>query len=260
MKLRTLFAAILLSSSALAEEPKVIVKVDNFNLNTMHFAYFAAKQTPDGEPSAEQQIKLLNELVNTFILSNSAEGQALAQQPDLAAAIDVSRARLITQALIENTLENSPVTDDEIKAIYDEQYAGKTKQEFKARHILVKTEDEAKALIKQLDSGADFAQLAKEHSTGPSSSAGGDLGWFEKDMMVKPFADAVASMSNGTHSGLPVNTQFGWHIILREDAKDLGAVELAQVKDDIISSLRTQKLRALINKLRENAKVEVKQP
>ena len=260
MKLQTLLAAILLSSSGLAEEPKVIVEVDNFNLNTMHFAYFAAKQTPDGEPSAEQQIKLLNELVNTFILSNSAEGQALAQQPDLAAAIDVSRARLITQALIENTLENSPVTDDEIKAIYDEQYAGKTKQEFKARHILVKTEDEAKALIKQLDGGADFAQLAKKHSTGPSSSAGGDLGWFEKDMMVKPFADAVASMSNGTHSSSPVNTQFGWHIILREDAKDLGAVELAQVKDDIISSLRTQKLRALINKLRENAKVEVKQP
>lgn len=260
MKLRTLFAAILLSSSALAEEPKVIVEVDNFNLNTMHFAYFAAKQTPDGEPSAEQQIKMLNELVNTFILSNSAEGQALAQQPDLAAAIDVSRARLITQALIENTLENSPVSDDEIQAIYDEQYAGKTKQEFKARHILVKTEDEAKALIKQLDDGADFAQLAKEHSTGPSSSAGGDLGWFEKDMMVKPFADAVASMSNSTHSSSPVKTQFGWHIILREDAKDLGAVELAQVKDDIISSLRTQKLRALINKLRENAKVEVKQP
>ncbi|MGA1007785.1 MAG: peptidylprolyl isomerase [Sedimenticolaceae bacterium] len=260
MKLRTLFAAILLSGFALAEEPKVIVEVDNFNLNTMHFAYFAAKQTPDGEPSAEQQIKLLNELVNTFILSNSAEGQALAQQPDLAAAIEVSRARLITQALIENTLENSPITDDEIKAVYNEQYAGKTKQEFKARHILVKTEDEAKALIKQLDGGADFAQLAKEHSTGPSSSAGGDLGWFEKDMMVKPFADAVASMSNGTHSGSPVNTQFGWHIILREDAKDLGAVELAQVKDDITSSLRTQKLRALINKLRENAKVEVKQP
>lgn len=260
MKLRTLFAAILLSSSALAEEPKVIVEVDNFNLNTMHFAYFAAKQTPDGEPTAEQQIKLLNELVNTFILSNSAEGQALAQQPDLAAAIDVSRARLITQALIENTLENSPVTDDEIKAIYDEQYAGKTKQEFKARHILVKTEDEAKALIKQLDGGADFAQLAKENSTGPSSSAGGDLGWFEKDMMVKPFAEAVASMSNGTYSSSPVKTQFGWHIILREDAKDLGAVELAQVKDDITSSLRTQKLRALINKLREKAKVEVKQP
>ncbi|MGA0974649.1 MAG: peptidylprolyl isomerase [Sedimenticolaceae bacterium] len=260
MKLRTLFAATLLSGFALAEEPKVIVEVDNFNLNTMHFAYFAAKQTPDGEPSAEQQIKLLNELVNTFILSNSAEGQALAQQPDLAAAIEVSRARLITQALIENTLENSSITDDEIKAVYNEQYAGKTKQEFKARHILVKTEDEAKALIKQLDGGADFAQLAKEHSTGPSSSAGGDLGWFEKDMMVKPFADAVASMSNGTHSGSPVNTQFGWHIILREDAKDLGAVELAQVKDDITSSLRTQKLRALINKLRENAKVEVKQP
>jgi len=260
MKMRTLFAAILLSSSALAEEPKVIVEVDNFNLNTMHFAYFAAKQTPDGEPSAEQQIKLLNELVNTFILSNSAEGQVLAQQPDLAAAIDVSRARLITQTLIENTLENSPVSDDEIQAIYDEQYAGKTKQEFKARHILVKTEDEAKALIKQLDDGADFAQLAKEHSIGPSRSAGGDLGWFEKDMMVKPFADAVASMSNSTHSSSPVKTQFGWHIILREDAKDLGAVELAQVKDDIISSLRTQKLRALINKLRENAKVEVKQP
>ena len=260
MKLRTLFATILLSSSALAEEPKVIVEVDNFNLNTMHFAYFAAKQTPDGEPTAEQQIKLLNELVNTFILSNSAEGQALAQQPDLAAAIDVSRARLITQALIENTLENSPVTDDEINAVYDEQYAGKTKQEFKARHILVKTEDEAKALIKQLDGGADFAQLAKEHSTGPSSSAGGDLGWFEKDMMVKPFADAVASMSNGTHSSSPVKTQFGWHIILREDVKDLGAVEVAQVKDDIISSIRTQKLRTLINNLREKAKVEVKQP
>jgi peptidyl-prolyl cis-trans isomerase C len=260
MKLRNLFAAILLSSPALAEDPKVIVEVDSFNLNTMHFAYFAAKQSPDGEPSAEQQIKLLNELVNTFILSNSAEGQALAQQPDLAAAIDVSRARLITQALIENTLENSPVTDDEIKAVYDEKYAGKTKQEFKARHILVKTEDEANALIKQLDGGADFAQLAKEHSTGPSSSAGGDLGWFEKDMMVKPFADAVASMSNGTHSSSPVKTQFGWHIILREDAKDLGAVEVAQVKDDIISSIRTQKLRALINNLREKAKVEAKQP
>jgi peptidyl-prolyl cis-trans isomerase C len=260
MKLRSIIAAALISTTAAAEEPKVIVEIDDFNLNTQHFAYFAAKQTPDGEPTAEQQIKLLNELVNTFILSNSDAGQALTKKPELAAAIDVSRARLITQALIEDTLENSPISDDEIKAAYDKEYAGKTKQEFKARHILVKSEDKAKSLIKQLDDGADFATLAKEHSTGPSSTSGGDLGWFEKDMMVKPFADAVASMSNGTYSKSPVKTQFGWHVILREDAKDLGAIALDQVKGDIANSLRTLKLRTLINDLRKNAKINVKEP
>lgn len=232
-----------------------LVKVDNFDVTNMHMAIFAAQNPAGDDP--EHQIALLNELVNTFMVANSAEGRELANNAEIASAIAVANARLIAQALVRDHLANAEVSDAQVEAAYKAKYEGVSGQEFKARHILLETEDEAKAVIGELDGGADFAELAKAKSTGPSGAVGGDLGWFSPDQMVQPFSEALATMQNGKHSSAPVKTQFGWHVILREDSREVPAPALAEVRDELLKQIRTESLGALIRDIRERTKIEV---
>ena len=129
--------------------------------------------------------------------------------------------------------------------------------EYKAKHILVKTEEEAKKLIAELDKGADFSALAKKSSIDPMGSDGGDLGWFTADRMVAPFSEAVVNLENGHYTKQPVQTQFGWHVILREESRTLNPPPLDAVKDQIRSLLQRQKVQSLLDSLRKTANVEV---
>ena len=124
-----------------------------------------------------------------------------------------------------------------------------------ARHILVETEDEAKALIVALDGGADFAELAKEKSTGPSGPNGGELGWFGLGMMVAPFEEAVLDMEAGQISA-PVQTQFGWHVLTLNEKRNKPAPALEVVMGEIMQVLQSEALEAVISGLHENASVE----
>ena len=262
MNLRNLCAALLVCAplaAATAEpqpEPVPLVRVDDFAVTNLHLAIFNA-QEGNKATDANQQITLLNELVNTFMVANSAEGKAFARQPEIVAAMEVANARLVAQALIRDHLASIEVSEEDLQAAYQAEYADSPGVELKARHILLKTEDDAEAVITELKQGADFAELAKSRSSGPSSAVGGDLGWFAPDQMVGAFSEALLKMDNGKYSQTPVQTQFGWHVILREDSRPVPVPMLDDVRDELEEKVRTARLGEFIRSLRDKSEIEV---
>jgi peptidyl-prolyl cis-trans isomerase C len=266
-----LLALLLPLHATQAETSKIIdlVNINDFNITNLHLAIFSAQSaSPEGEgegqDKAGQQAALLNELISTFMLANSEDGQKMldtaqvkASLAEIDAAVDVQRAHIIARALIQDRLENAEVSDQELEKVYNAEYVDAPHQEFKARHILLDTEDEAKAIIDELKKGGDFAELAKTKSTGPSKSVGGDLGWFSPDQMVPSFSAAVAGLKDSAYSTNPVKTQFGWHVILREASRELATPKLQDIKDEVARKVRTAKLTEYIQNLRAETKVNV---
>jgi len=203
--------------------------------------------------------QLLEELIQRELLIQQAVQKQLDKAPEVIERMATVRNSLLSQAALQDYLKANPVTDEEIKAEYDSKMANMG-SEYKARHILVKTEDEAKKLIAELEKGGDFTALAKKHSIDPMGSEGGDLGWFTADRMVPPFSEAVVALENGKFSKQPVQTQFGWHVILREESRALTPPPFDAVKEQIRPMLQRQKAQAMIENLRKNAKVEVLLP
>ena len=224
---------------------------------TMYGLYFQdrMRNVPDAQNSPQMQMSVLNELSNVLIVAQDAEKQGIDKRPEIEATLTLLRAKLLTQTLIQEYAETHQPSDEEIKTFYEAEYASQSNKEYKARHILVKEEEAAKSLITELDGGADFAELAKTHSTGPTGKNGGDLGWFDAAQMVKPFSDAVVSMEKGSYSKTPVNTQFGWHVILLEDSRDTEAPTLEGVRGDIITKLQQSSLAAYMQGLRDKSAI-----
>lgn len=202
--------------------------------------------------------KLIDELVKRELLVQEARSKHLDQSPEVMERLAMMQNTLLSQAAIQDYIKANPVTDADLQAEYDKQIGnagGGT--EFKARHILVPTEDEAKAIIVELDNGADFAELAKTKSTGPSKTQGGDLGWFAPKQMVPPFSEAVAALENGKYTSTPVKTQFGWHIIIREDSREQTPPPFEAVKAQLEPLVQRQKLTEYLDALRNGAQVEI---
>lgn len=250
------------SSAEQANEPAAeapiqpLVKIDDFMLTNLHFALFAS-QTGRNPQDPREQIALLNELVNNFMLANSPQGEALSKLPEVEAALEVARARLLAQTFVRSELQKMPIDETQIQARYDAEYANVTHKEFKARHILLASEQDAVEVIKALDAGGDFATLASERSTGPSKTQGGDLGWFGDDEMVAEFSAATAQLEDGAYSKTPVKTQFGWHVILREQSRDRPPPGLDAVRDEIEQEVRQEQVAELIAAIRDKTKVEI---
>ncbi len=236
--------------------PQALVKIDGFMLNSLHFALFAS-QTGREPQEPEEQLRLLNELINNFMIANSPQGKALAQDPELVAALEVVRARLITQSFIRSELQKVPVEEAQIQARYDAEFGQQKRVEYKARHILVASEQQAREVIEALDRGEDFATLAAERSIGPSKSVGGDLGWFESDQMVEAFSDATAQLADGSYSKEPVKTEFGWHVILREQSRETPPPSLESVRAELEQQIRQEQVAKLVNEIREQTEIEV---
>lgn len=222
---------------------------------TMYSLYFQdrMRSVPDAQNSPEMQMSVLNELANIFIVAQDAEKKGLQNRPEVSASIQLLKAKLLTQLAIQEFANSHQPTDEEIQKAYDEQFAGQSGTEYKARHILVKEEQEAAGLIEKLDGGADFAELAKAHSTGPTGKDGGDLGWFDAAQMVKPFGDALKTMEKGKYSSAPVQTQFGWHVILLEDTRQTEAPTLESVKLNIVNKLKQTALSEYMQGLRDSS-------
>ncbi len=201
--------------------------------------------------------KLIEELVQRELLVQEALQKQLDKSPEFIQKMEVVRKSLLSQAALQNFLKSNPVTDEEIKAEYEKNVGGENNMEYKARHILVKTEDEAKKIIEQLDKGAKFDDLAKKSSTGPSGPEGGDLGWFAPSQMVTPFSEAVIALEDGKYTTEPVETQFGWHVILREDSRQQPIPPLEEVKEQILPYLQRQKVQTMMENLRAGAQVEI---
>lgn len=205
--------------------------------------------------------KLIEELVQREVLVQDAIQKQLDKSPELIQQLDGAKNTLLTQADIQNFIKANPVTDAEIKAEYDSKVAGDNGTEYKASHILVKTEAEAKKLIAELDKGGDFAKLANKNSLDAKDSQnGGDLGWFNAGQMVAPFSEAVAKLEKGKYTKTPVQTQFGYHIILRVDSRKQTPPPIDAVKDQLVPYLQRKKVQTMVENLRKQAKVEIFAP
>ncbi|MDI1293574.1 MAG: peptidylprolyl isomerase [Methylobacter sp.] len=205
--------------------------------------------------------KLIEELVQRELLVQDAVQKQLDKSPELAAQLEAAKKALLTQANLQNFIKANPVTDAEVKAEYDSKIAAEKGTEFKARHILVKTEAEAKKLITELGKGADFAKLANKNSLDAKESQnGGDLGWFSAAQMVAPFSEAVAALEKGKYTKEPVKTQFGFHVILKEDSRPVTPPPLEAVKEQLTPFLQRKKVQDMIETLRKQAKVEILVP
>ena len=205
-----------------------------------------------GDASKEQ---LIGELVNKELVYQAAIKEGVDKSAELAQRMEMLRRELIIATALSDWSKANPVTDEEIKAVYDEAVAKNAQDEYKARHILLENEAEAIAVIAELDGGADFAELAKTKSTGPSGPQGGDLGWFRDGAMVAPFSAAAKKMEKGSYSKTPVKTQFGWHVILLEDTRPLAPPPLDQVRGQIADTLEQLKVQTNIGELRDQADI-----
>ncbi len=205
---------------------------------------------PGTQPTPEQRTALIAELRDIYLLSTQDIATKLATEPKLAAQIELQKHRILARAVAADFLANVSVSEEEIRAEYEEQIKLAPPLQFKARHILVATQGEAIDLITQLDGGANFEELAKEKSTGPSGPNGGDLGWFSPNQMVAPFTAAVAALEDGSHTSEPVQTNFGWHVILREDSRESQPPTFESVRDVINQQVQQKKLQTHIESLR----------
>lgn len=205
--------------------------------------------------------QLLEELIQRELLVQDAHKKNLDQSGEVKARIDMAERSLLSQADLQDYLKANPISDADLKAGYDKEVVAKMSgTEYKARHILVKTEDEAKKIIADLGKGGKFEELAKKLSLDPSKDQGGDLGWFTEGQMVEPFSKAVAALEKGKFTQTPVQTQFGWHVILREDSRAQTPPAFDAVKDQLRPMLQQQKVQAMLEGLRKQAKVEILMP
>ena len=210
------------------------------------------------ELTPEQKGQVLDELITMQLVSTQAVKDGLEKDPDVAARLDMLRMRVLADAESQKFLKGKEPTDAELHAEYDTAIASMDKTEYHARHILVDSQDKAKALIKKIKGGAKFEDVAKAESSDNSKTSGGDLGWFTLARMVKPFGDAVKGLKKGEMTPEPVQTQFGWHIIKLEDTRDVAPPPFDQVKTQVNNGVIQKKLQAYVEDLKKNAKIEKK--
>jgi peptidyl-prolyl cis-trans isomerase C len=210
-----------------------------------------------GQPeSPELRAMVKEELINREILIQEADRRGVSNTTDVKNQVEIARQSIAIRALVQDYLQKNPVEDKEIQAEYEKFKAQTGDKEYHARHILVDTEEEAKAIIAKLKKGAKFDELAKKSKDPGSAGSGGDLDWAPAGAFVKPFSDAMTSLKKGEITETPVKTQYGYHVIKLEDMRDAKIPALEELKPQIVESLQQQKLQAFQEDLREKAKIQ----
>lgn len=206
-------------------------------------------------PDMMGQIK--DEVIARELFMQEAQKLGLDASEDFKAQMELTRQAILIRELFATFQKNNPVTDAEIQAEYDKFAAANSGKEYRARHILVEKEEQAKAIIASLKKGAKFEDIAKKQSKDPGSGAnGGDLDWASAGSYVKEFSDAMVKLAKGKITDTPVKSQFGWHIIRLDDVREAQLPKLEEVKQQIAQQLGQQKLMKYQEDLRAKAKIE----
>ena len=210
-----------------------------------------------GADSEQMRGMVRDELVNRELLMQEAQKSGTAKQPEVQTQLDMARQEIIVSAYLRDWVRKHPITEAEVQQEYDKAKAQHGDKEYKARHILVETEDEAKALIAQLKKGGKFDELASKNSkdTG-SAQRGGDLDWNVPATYDKQFSDALVKLEKGKYTEMPVRTRFGFHIIQLDDVRPAKFVTLAEAKPRIQQRLAQNRIEELVRGLRAKAKIE----
>ncbi|MCB1978651.1 MAG: peptidylprolyl isomerase [Burkholderiaceae bacterium] len=206
-------------------------------------------------PDIEKQIK--DEVIAREIFLQEAAKRNLEKDPDFKVQMELARQTILIRELFADFQKNNPVTDAEIKAEYDKFVAANSGKEYKASHILVEKEDEAKAIIASIKKGAKFEDIAKKQSKDPGSGAkGGNLDWANPSSYVAEFTEALIKLEKGKMTQTPVKSQFGWHVIRLDDVRQAELPKLEDVKAQVAQQLQQQKLAKFQEDLRAKAKIE----
>ncbi|WP_455222324.1 peptidylprolyl isomerase [Kaarinaea lacus] len=266
MKLANMFVVIaclvLISTLSIAAEKKkdaVVVVVNGKEITaSMLQAYQKSRGFIDNISKKQQIQMMVEELINRELIYQDAVKNKVDKSDDVQAQLDLMRKNVVAGAMLKNVTEAAKISDEELKKEYDKRKDQLATTEYKASHILVESEDDAKTIIAEIDKGANFADLAKKKSTGPSATHGGDLGWFKSDEMVKPFAVAVEGLKNGEYTKTPVKSDFGWHVILRENSREVPPPPYEQMREQLKMRVQNLQIEQYIASLRKEAKIERK--
>jgi peptidyl-prolyl cis-trans isomerase C len=245
------------AASAQGTDP-VAARVNGFEIHQSDLAIAEEEfgSNLPGNSAAEKREALIGYYTDMILMARAAEAKGLGSTTDFAKKLAFAKAKLLMDILLQ-TEAKTAVTDEALHKVYDEavKQMGK-EEEVHARHILLETEDEAKAVLAELKKGGDFEKLAKEKSKDPSAAQnGGDLGYFTKNQMVPEFAETAFKLSKGQLSD-PVKSQFGWHVIRAEDKRTKPVPDFDKVKPQLVQFVVRNAQAALIGKLREGAKIE----
>lgn len=255
------FTAIAFSASiatvAVAEEDPVVAIVNGDKILKSELMAARENLPEEYRPVPLEQIfpVLLSSLVDSKLVAVDAKSRKLDQEAGYKERLDQIAVQVLERYAVRQAIE-AAVTDEKLRAEYDSRTAGGGDKEISARHILVKTNDEAMAIIKDLDGGADFAELAKTKSTGPSGANGGSLGFFGKGQMVPSFEEAAFALETGKYTKEPVQTQFGFHVILVEDQREATPPTFEESVDEIRNEMAQQAAAQYIEGLRDAADIE----
>lgn len=247
------------TDAAEVKKEDAVAKVNGTYISKAALANLESEISQRSRGQSFPQDKLVEELIQRELLAQDAMAKGLDQTDEFRSQMQSVKHALLSQAALQQYADQHPITDEDLKAEYAAKTGGET-TEYKARHILLKEEAEAKAVIDELKKGADFAELAKSKSTGPSAPQGGDLGWFTEDRMVPAFSQAVVALENGKYTTEPVKTNFGWHVILREDSRKQSPPPFESVKEQIRPMLQRQQFQKMVSELRNKASIEILLP
>lgn len=229
-----------------------------YPLDLFRLFYLERLQQAQSQDSPEMQQQAFNEFINLVLTAQQAQARKLTERHDVQTGLELQRMRLLSSVALQSMAQEIQPTEDDLKQAYDELVKQFGQTQYKARHILVKEEADAKKVIAELDKGGDFAELAKKHSTGPNAKSGGDLGWFTSAQIDnKPFSDAVGTLKKGTYTKTPVKAKYGWHVILLEDTRTVQPPSFEDAKPQLIANYQRSKLGEKIGELRQAAKLDL---
>lgn len=241
------------SAQSEAEGSKLLATVNGKNITEGDLSQYRSDRPNSAQ--MHNQDALLNELVQQEVVYQDALRQNLDEDPQFIRDLERMRTRLLVSAAVQNAIDNAPVSDESLRKEYDKLKERMVTTEYKAGHILVEDEEQANSLIKQLDQGADFAELAKKHSTDSSSAQGGDLGWVNPQQMVPSFSAALEQLEKGSYSKQPVKTPFGWHIIKLDDSRQTEPPAFEQIKPRLMQMVKQRYVGEYIEGLVDKAEI-----
>ena len=253
-----LLFSIMFLKATQAQNIPIVANVNNedISLETMIHAMNELPSEIQSQPFMSYYEDLLERVIDIKLFAQEGKKMKLDEEPSVRAAIDFVIEKVLMQAFLSKYVQEN-IKEENIKASYNNFIADETsREEIKASHILMDTESEAIDVIKMLNDGDDFVELAKNKSTGPSGPSGGDLGWFKRGQMVPPFEKAAFSLNKNEITQRPVQTQFGWHVIKIFDKRIPEAPSYENMKSKLIQDLERKIVSKKIQDLRNDALIE----
>lgn len=245
-------------SDADADKGKILARVNGHPVYEQDLRDIAGNLPPSLQGGNLEPLypMLINQAISRRLITSEAVEAGLQDDPEVQDMMAKARTDVLQTVFLQRKLD-SLITEKDLRNAYDDYVAKLPETEqVKARHILVDEQETAIDLIQKLDQGADFTELAREHSTGPSSDQGGNLGWFAQDEMVEPFAEAAFNLETGEYTPAPVKTEFGWHVIKTMDTRIKPKPEFAELEEQLRQQLQQQEISQYLQELRQNADIE----